>query len=103
MTPIAAVLPGRRADLAIGLLATTGALIAVGSLVALFISESGTFLGFHESGSGSDAVIAAIAAETAALLATAPLAALHLRRATSRRGELPALSAWGSHYAAGRH
>lgn len=83
--PIAGVLSGRRADLAIGLLATTGALIALSSLVALFVSESGTLFGFHESASGSDAVVAAIAAEIAALLATVPLAALCVFRLLSQR------------------
>lgn len=95
--PIATVLSGRRADLAIGLLATTGALIALSSLIALFISESGTLFGFHESASGSDTVVAAIAAEIAALLSSVPLAALHIGRALSRRGQPGALPAWGSH------
>jgi hypothetical protein len=100
--PIAAVLSDRHADLALGLLATTGALIALSSLVALFISENGTLFGFHESASGSEAVLAAIAAEIAALLATAPLAALCIGRATSRRGQPGALPAWGSHYGSSR-
>jgi hypothetical protein len=103
MTPIAAVLSDRRADLAIGLLATTGALIALVPLVALFISESGTLFGFHESASGSDAVVAAIAAEIAALLTTVPLAALCIGRATSGGGQPGALPVWGSHYGPSRN
>lgn len=87
VAPIAAVLSGRRADLVVGLLATTGALIALSSLIALFISENGTLFGFHEPASGGAAVVAAIAAEIAAVLTTVPLAALCIGRAVSRRGE----------------
>lgn len=103
VAPIAAVLSGRGADLAIGLLATTGALIALSSLVALFISENGTLFGFHESAAGSAAVVAAIAAEIAALLTTVPLAVLCIGRATSRRSQPGTLPAWGSHYSPGRN
>lgn len=85
LAPIAAVLSGRRADLAIGLLAATGALIALSSLVALFISENGTLFGFHEPASGSGAVVAAIAAEIAALLTTVPLAILCIARHPRQR------------------
>lgn len=103
LAPIAAVLSDRRADLAIGLLAATGALIALSSLVALFISESGTLFGFHESASGSDAVTAAVAAEVATLLTTVPLAALSIGHATSRRGQPGPLSAWRPRYGPGRN
>jgi hypothetical protein len=94
--PIASVLSDRHADLAVGTLAVAGALIALGSLVALFVSESGTLFGFHESASGSAGVLAAIVAEIAALLTAAPLAALSFARAASRRGQARSQWAWGS-------
>src|SRR5204863_8269842 len=48
LSPVERVLHDRRAGLAVGLLAVAAVGIAAGSLVALFISESGTLFGFSE-------------------------------------------------------
>jgi hypothetical protein len=102
LAPIAAVSRARSADLAVAFLATAGALIALASLVALFVSEDGTLFGFHESASGSPAVVAAIAAEIAALVATVPLAALCYGRTLARGPRKGAFGEWGAHSSQGR-
>jgi hypothetical protein len=99
MLPIRAVIRGRHGELVTGLLAALGASIALASLLALFVSENGTLFGFHESGSGA-AIVAAIVAEAATLLTTAPLAGLHLHRwrAEAERGRsAPAWTSSPSH------
>jgi hypothetical protein len=77
-------LPARRsADRAVALFALLGIAIAVGSLVALFISESGSLFGFSETGYRT-AIIIAIVAEVAAVVLLSPVAALGLRRSSAR-------------------
>jgi hypothetical protein len=84
LAPLERVFSGRKLDLVTAALADAGLLIALGSLVALFISESGSLFGFSESGYRTPIVIA-IVAEVAALLLLAPVAAISLRRAGSER------------------
>jgi MFS family permease len=67
----------RRAHAAIAVLATGAVAIAIGSLVALFISESGGLFGFTEHGYRA-AIIIAIIAEAATVLLLSPVAAINL-------------------------
>jgi MFS family permease len=67
----------RRAHAAIAVLATGAVAIAIGSLVALFISESGGLFGFTEHGYRA-AIIIAIIAEAATVLLLSPVAASNL-------------------------
>lgn len=67
---------------AIGLLALAAIAIAIGSLAALFISESGSLFGFTESGYRL-AIVAAIAAEVATVALLGPVAAATLARVVS--------------------
>lgn len=86
LLPLDRWLASRRSEAVRGLLAAGGVLIAAGSLIALFISETSTLFGFSEDGY-STAVVVAIAAEAAALLLLAPVAvacAARLREATRR-------------------
>jgi hypothetical protein len=82
LAPVERLLGDRRADLANGLLSMLGAMIAIGALVALFISESQPLFGFMEDGYSTPIVIA-IAAEAITTLLLAPVAAASLRRAAS--------------------
>jgi hypothetical protein len=94
--PLEAILDRRASHLTVALLAIAGAAIAIGSLIALFISEGGTLFGFHESGYRS-AIVLAIVAEGVSLALTVPLAALSLKRMRSSprpAGREP--QAWGS-------
>lgn len=84
LLPFRPVLGDRRSDLAVGVLAVGGLAIAVGSLVALFISESGTLFGFSEAGSYRTVIVDAIVVEGIATLILMPLAALSFRRGLSR-------------------
>ena len=82
LAPIERLLSGRRGHLATGLLSTGGALIAVGALVALIVSESQPLFGFMEDGY-STAILIAIAAEAITTILLAPVAAVSLRQAAS--------------------
>jgi hypothetical protein len=82
LAPLERILHHPRAELTSGLLAAAGIAIALGSLVALFVSENGTLFGFRESGYGT-AIVLAIIAEALAVLLLAPVAALSLKRAAS--------------------
>ena len=84
LAPIGRVSVARRAGGAIGMLALAGVAIAVGSLVALFISESGSLFGFSESGYRTPIVVAIIA-EAATVVLLAPVATLTLLRPVSRQ------------------
>jgi hypothetical protein len=80
---------GRRAsNAAVGILALSGVAIAVGSLIALFISETGTLFGFSEGGYRS-VIIIAIAVEAAATLLLTPVAAVSIRRALASTSQRP--------------
>jgi hypothetical protein len=70
-------------------LAATGLLIAVGSLVFLFISESSGLFGFTESGYRLPVVLAIIA-EGVTILLLAPVLATSSAGALNRRPEPPA-------------
>lgn len=84
LVPWQRLLDDRRSNAAVAALSLAGLAIAVGSLIALFISESGTLFGFSEDGYRSVIVIA-IAVEAAATVLLAPLAVISLRRALSAR------------------
>ena len=82
LAPVERLLSDRPAGLATGLLSAAGAMIAIGALVALFISESQPLFGFMEDGYSSPIVIA-IAAEAITTILLVPVAAADLRRAAS--------------------
>jgi hypothetical protein len=50
IAPVHRVMDARRADLAVGLLSVVVVAIAIGSLVALYISETGTLFGLPRTG-----------------------------------------------------
>jgi hypothetical protein len=79
LAPIERVIGGRLGDLSVGLLATVGVAIAVGSLVAVLIAENGTIFGFAEDGY-STPIVVAIVAEAITTVLLAPVAALALSR-----------------------
>jgi hypothetical protein len=83
LLPLKHVLGDRRGDGAVGALALAGVGIAVGSLVALFISESGTLFGFAEHDYRS-IIIVAIAVEAVAAILLSPLAVVSIRRALAQ-------------------
>jgi hypothetical protein len=80
LLPLGNWLEERRSDLAVGLLSMGGLAIAVGSLVALFISENTTLFGFSEAGYRA-VIVLAIVVEAAAAVLLAPVAVLSLKRA----------------------
>ncbi|MGZ4183718.1 MAG: hypothetical protein ACXVUL_23900 [Solirubrobacteraceae bacterium] len=88
LLPLGRMLGRRRGNAAVGVLALAGVAIAVGSLVALFISETGTLFGFSEGGYRSVIVIA-IAVEAFAAVLLTPLAAVSIRRALARKPQRP--------------
>jgi hypothetical protein len=84
LAPIKRVAADHSADAAIGLLALGAVAIAVGSLVALFISESGGLFGFSESGYRA-AIVIAIVAEATTIALLFPVAVLNFAHVVSRR------------------
>jgi hypothetical protein len=80
LVPFRRLVSDRRADLAVGLLSALGAMIAVGALIALFISESEPLFGFMEVGYSS-AIVIAIVSEAITAILLVPVAAGYLRRA----------------------
>jgi hypothetical protein len=84
LAPVGRAVAAHRADAVTGLLALAAVAIAIGSLVALFISESSSLFGFTESGYRTPIVVA-IAAEAAALALLGPVATVSLARVISRR------------------
>jgi MFS family permease len=89
LAPLERVLPYRRANAAVAALAAAALLIAVGSLVFLFISESSSLFGFTETGYRTPVVLAIIA-EGATILLLAPVLATSLPGAVGRDFEPPA-------------
>lgn len=85
MAPFERLVNDRRADLAAALLSALGAMIAIGALIALFISESQPLFGFMEDGY-SAAIMIAIASEAITTILLAAVAAANLRRAASGDG-----------------
>jgi hypothetical protein len=77
LLPLERVLAGRAANRAVAQLAIGAVLIAIGSLVALFVSESGSLFGFTEDGYRA-AIVIAIIAEGSTVLLLAPVAAIKL-------------------------
>jgi hypothetical protein len=69
----------------VGLLALGAVAIAVGSLIALFISETSVLFGFSEDGYDT-AVVIAIASEVATVVLLAPVAVANLVRSAPGRG-----------------
>jgi hypothetical protein len=79
LAPVERLLSGRGASLAAGVLSAAGVTIAVGALVALFISEGQPLFGFMEDGYSTPIVIA-IAAEALTTILLVPVTAVNLRR-----------------------
>lgn len=69
----------------IGLLALGAVAIAIGSLIALFISETSVLFGFSEDGYDT-AVVIAIAAEVATIVLLMPVAVANLVQGVTHRG-----------------
>jgi hypothetical protein len=88
LLPLERLLGRRRGNAAVGALALAGVAIAVGSLVALFISETGTLFGFSEGGYRT-VIDIAIAVEALATVLLTPLAAVSIRRALARPAQRP--------------
>jgi hypothetical protein len=86
LAPLERIVPGRWADVCVALLAAVGLTIAVGSLVALFVSENQTLFGLRTRHYSTAAVLA-IVAESAAVLLLAPVLANAVARAC-RKGEV---------------
>jgi hypothetical protein len=82
LAPIERLFRDRRADVTAGLLSAAGAMIAVGALVALFVSESQPLFGFMEDGYSTPIVIAIVSEAITAILLV-PVAAASLRRAAA--------------------
>ena len=86
LLPLGRRLTARRTDAIVGMLAAAGTLIALFSLIALFISETSTLFGFSEDGYKT-AIVASIGTEAVAMVllgSVAVAAALRLRAATRR-------------------
>ena len=88
LAPLERLRPDRLADSVVAALASVALLIAAGSLVFLFISESSSLFGFTESGYRTPIVLAIIA-EGATILLLAPVLARSLA-GTLRRPQPPA-------------
>ncbi len=91
LLPLERGLAPRRATAIVGMLAAGGALIALLSLIALFISETSTLFGFSEDGYKT-AIVASIGTEAAVLLLLGPVvvaSAARLRAATRRARTAP--------------
>jgi hypothetical protein len=86
LAPLERLVPDRRSDLTVSLLASAAVMIGLGSLISLYISETSSLFGFSESGYRAP-IIAAIAAELATLVLLVPVAAVGLRRASARRAD----------------
>jgi hypothetical protein len=84
LAPIKRLVASHSADAAIGLLALGAVAIAIGALVALFISESGGLFGFTESGYRA-AIVVAIVAEATTIALLGPVATVNLLHMASRR------------------
>ena len=82
LAPVERLLSDRPAGLATGLLSAVGTMIAIGALIALFISESQPLFGFMEDGYSTPIVIA-IASEAITTILLVPVAAANLRRAAA--------------------
>lgn len=86
LAPIKQASAAHRADAAIALLALAALAIAIGSLVALFISESSSLFGFSEPGYRLPVVVA-IVAEAATIALLGPVVTVSLARVISHRRE----------------
>jgi hypothetical protein len=80
LAPLDRVLPDRWADVAVAVLAAVGLCIAIGSLVALIISENGSLFGLRASRYSTPAVLATVA-ESAAVLLLTPVLVIAAARA----------------------
>lgn len=86
LLPLERLLAAPKAHVALAGLAMGAVAIAIGSLVALFVSESGSLFGFSETGYRAVIVIA-IGAETATVMLLGPVAAVSITRAVACRRE----------------
>jgi hypothetical protein len=84
LLPVERWLAGRRGEIAIGLLALGGVAIGLGSLIALYIAETGTLFGFSE-GTLETVMWIAIVAEGAAVALLGPVAVANLVRSSATR------------------
>jgi hypothetical protein len=98
--PLERRLPGRIGNGAVAALATAAVLIALGSLIALFVSESGSLFGFSESGYRT-AIVIAIVAEAATIVLLVPVA-VWFARALSRGRQPTTRSTGEGRYRVGR-
>ena len=85
LMPIERLFGERGGERLVGLLALGAVAIAVGSLIALFLAESGPLFGFSEDGYDTPVVIA-IVTEAATVVLLAPVAVANLVRSVSDRG-----------------
>lgn len=85
LAPLERWVSSRTADALVGILAVGAVAIALGALIALFISEASSLFGFSEHGYDS-AIVTAIAAEAATILLLAPVAINALNRFLANRG-----------------
>lgn len=97
LLPVERSLAPRKAHTAIAVLGTGAVAIAIGSLVALFISESGSLFGFTETGYRA-AIVVTIIAEAATIVLLGPVAAIALARALARRPEVGTRSSLDGRY-----
>jgi hypothetical protein len=85
LMPIERLFGERVRERVVGVLALGAVAIAVGSLIALFLAESGPLFGFSEDGYDTPVLIA-IATEVATVVLLAPVAVANLVRSISARG-----------------
>lgn len=88
LLPLERWMSARSSDAAVGILAVGAVAIAIGALIALFISEASSLFGFSEHGYDS-AIVTAIAAEAATILLLVPVAMNALGRFLAKRGATP--------------
>jgi hypothetical protein len=88
LLPLHRTLGLSRGNGAVGGLALVGIGIALGSLVALFVSETGSLFGFSEGGYRT-AIVIAIAFEAVATVLLTSVAAISVRRAVAQPAQRP--------------
>lgn len=84
LLPVERWLAARRGEIAVGMLALGGVAIALGSLIALYISETSTLFGFSE-GTLETVMWIAIGAEAVAVALLGPVAVGNLVRSGATR------------------
>jgi hypothetical protein len=87
LLPVERLVDKRGRERVVGLLALGAVAIALGSLIALFISETSVLFGFSEDGYDTPVVIA-IVSEVATVVLLAPVAVTKAVRSVTRRPAL---------------